>query len=969
MTGRDRDWLRTFLRLDARVHLDAIPAGDVRRQEDTVLHALNLLDQQPGVMLADEVGMGKTFEALGILAALRHTARDCRVVIVTPGPDLNIKWENDLRNFGNPGSTLYDFGGTFARARTIQEFVAALREKSIVLVPISAFHSTRGGADQAYLLSLYCWWKKLPGVTAAAVVRRFRDGGLVRVSLEDELFLGAHTLEEITPFLEQAFCAPADSVYQGLDDLYEKGGKEAFENEEAVRRALDLARFSLVRALIPDIDVLVIDEAHKLKNVDTLRSQAVMTVFGRKFCKALFLTATPFQLDVDELRQVFRLFSLAREAPPDLLDSVETLFQDIRDYQHGYQELEGVWARLDAGLAARFGEVYAADPPLERHIEDVSLRAVARHVRELVRIKTERIQPGFRRWMIRSLHPEKRLYRRSKVESLKPRGPDVLPFLVYERFIHELFEQGRTTHKAAVEINMVSSYGAARVGALLADREDALPASAEEYRGLLRDLLSAEDAALPAHPKLDHVVGDALTAATQGEKTLIFTARTQTMADLAREIGDAWEEHLLGRWRRAYPESSASDIFENRHTRLRDRLNRAEDALYLALRERHLRTLVPAASWAVGHAGQVADLATRTLAEQRVGQTSVERIDYRLAKRCVEQAAVRLWIDSGANRGNHAVAIHRVLDPDFVRLGLDLEADDLEGDDADVGEGAAPPKWTIDEDLVALVVGDGMDLWHHLRDHLGRITDGGEIDYVMRVRAVERIARYLTRRDVTFLPDLLADARAAGLDIDSISSRPLLSFIETYWSTASGEAWIERLREFFRYFVNRPQAQRREILEKPIASGTFVRQSRDFESREQVREAFNTPLHPMVLVASEVMQEGLDLHHNCRRVIHHDLAWNPAQLEQRVGRVDRLGSLTHRQREKQPSTTLDVLYPLIYRTIDDRLYTVVKAREKWLEFLLGAQPRFDDCGDAETAPPELPSELAESLAIDLRPHC
>jgi superfamily II DNA/RNA helicase len=123
----------------------------------------------------------------------------------------------------------------------------------------------------------------------------------------------------------------------------------------------------------------------------------------------------------------------------------------------------------------------------------------------------------------------------------------------------------------------------------------------------------------------------------------------------------------------------------------------------------------------------------------------------------------------------------------------------------------------------------------------------------------------------------------------------------------------------------------------------------------------------MILVANEVMQEGLDLHHNCRRIVHHDLAWNPAQLEQRVGRIDRIGSLVRRMRETHADTSLDIFYPLIARTIDERMFRTVKAREKWLEFLLGARPDFNEHELAAERVPDLPPGLAESLVIDLRP--
>ena len=70
------------------------------------------------------------------------------------------------------------------------------------------------------------------------------------------------------------------------------------------------------------IDLLIVDEAHKLKNPGSLRTHAMRQVFRGRFRKALFLTATPFQLDVNELREVFSLFADARDAPADLLERV-----------------------------------------------------------------------------------------------------------------------------------------------------------------------------------------------------------------------------------------------------------------------------------------------------------------------------------------------------------------------------------------------------------------------------------------------------------------------------------------------------------------------------------------------------------------------------------------------------------------------------------------------------------------------
>lgn len=48
-----------------------------------------------------------------------------------------------------------------------------------------------------------------------------------------------------------------------------------------------------------------------------------------------------------------------------------------------------------------------------------------------------------------------------------------------------------------------------------------------------------------------------------------------------------------------------------------------------------------------------------------------------------------------------------------------------------------------------------------------------------------------------------------------------------------------------------------------------------------------------VLVATDLVSEGLNLQ-DAARVIHYDLPWSPARLAQRVGRIDRLGSIHDR---------------------------------------------------------------------------
>jgi hypothetical protein len=44
-----------------------------------------------------------------------------------------------------------------------------------------------------------------------------------------------------------------------------------------------------------------------------------------------------------------------------------------------------------------------------------------------------------------------------------------------------------------------------------------------------------------------------------------------------------------------------------------------------------------------------------------------------------------------------------------------------------------------------------------------------------------------------------------------------------------------------------------------------------------------------ILLATDVISEGVNLQHACSQVVHYELPWNPNRLEQRNGRVDRYG--------------------------------------------------------------------------------
>jgi hypothetical protein len=54
-----------------------------------------------------------------------------------------------------------------------------------------------------------------------------------------------------------------------------------------------------------------------------------------------------------------------------------------------------------------------------------------------------------------------------------------------------------------------------------------------------------------------------------------------------------------------------------------------------------------------------------------------------------------------------------------------------------------------------------------------------------------------------------------------------------------------------------------------------------------IREAFNSPFWPFVLVSTSVGQEGIDFHPWCHNLVHWNVPGNPVDFEQRDGRVNR----------------------------------------------------------------------------------
>ena len=183
----------------------------------------------------------------------------------------------------------------------------------------------------------------------------------------------------------------------------------------------------------------------------------------------------------------------------------------------------------------------------------------------------------------------------------------------------------------------------------------------------------------------------------------------------------------------------------------------------------------------------------------------------------------------------------------------------------------------------------------------------------------------------------------------------------------SGQSWRRKFESFIDFLSHRcASAERGDIINAlenistrdvnvQVATGETKRDQRARQMR-----AFNTPFSPDIFVCSQVMSEGVDLHRYCRHVIHHDLTWNPSHIEQRTGRVDRLGCKAENEHP------IHVYLPYLAGASDERQFRVMSDREQWFRVVMGQDEVARLIPDeVETANRPLPTAFLKEMSFDL----
>ncbi len=85
-----------------------------------------------------------------------------------------------------------------------------------------------------------------------------------------------------------------------------------------------------------------------------------------------------------------------------------------------------------------------------------------------------------------------------------------------------------------------------------------------------------------------------------------------------------------------------------------------------------------------------------------------------------------------------------------------------------------------------------------------------------------------------------------------------------------------------------------------------------------------------ILIGTDAMGEGLDLQ-SASVVVNYDMPWNPMKVEQRIGRVDRVG---------QKSSEVNVKNYFYEGTVEARIYQVLNSRHQFFTEVVGEAPQI-----------------------------
>ncbi len=927
--------------------VNRISERDAKRQEISAREILSRLNTQPGLILADEVGMGKTFVALAVGISAHLADKEKRPVVVMVPPTITHKWENDfitfrtyclsgdlqniqckvanrteelLKMFDDPEdrrvAVVFLTHGAMARGLADPWVKLALIKQSLYgrhntgevyssleryiaeIIELKS-HSARLGSDaqefwNKILNSPFEKWQKIIN-TYEFYKEPLKDDPVPKPLIDA---LSAITTREL------------EDLYKDLrDNLPRRDSSNISVRLTEIRRLLKGHLGRLWEKSITKLQIssplLIMDEAHHLKNAQTKISKLFSSeeaeqdadriskgYLANVFDRMLFLTATPFQLGHFELIGVLERFKGINWS---------TLSNNFS--KESYQTaLDGLTAALDISqisairLERVWGKLTQQDIPssLETRWWDGS-RDLADNHRLFECIETfneckqsmKTAESILKKWVIRHLRPRQFEFENAPIQRRE----------------------------------------------LITGRGISMTESSEEGLQIL------EGATLPF-----------LLAARASASS------PQTRPVFSEGLASSYEAFLDTRKRRLAKESATDQdddpiVQENTLVEIGSDSSIGKFNFYIE----QIESLLKRKDGFILHG------------HPKVDATITKAIDLWL--RGEKVLIFCHYIESGrALRFNISKKVNEII------ISTAAERMGCTNDEAAKKLNAIQDGIDDQKEIIAEITDNIFNSHKEFHSLLNYKSD--VVDVIKRmIRTHSFIVRYFPlekfKKSGKLTKDLLKEAfekaDSSGLSYSKLIES-FLKFISQRQDLAG--AYIDALKS-----VQTGSHRGKEILasfsgedhisthdEHLNATVRLVNGSTPPESRHKLMLTFNTPFFPEILIASSVMAEGVDLHLNCRHIIHHDLSWNPSTLEQRNGRVDRIGA-----KVEKCGMPINIYLPYVSATQDEKMFKVVMDRERWFKVIMGDKVKIDSLFEtdklAERVP--FPEDAAQELTFKL----
>lgn len=199
-----------------------------------------------------------------------------------------------------------------------------------------------------------------------------------------------------------------------------------------------------------------------------------------------------------------------------------------------------------------------------------------------------------------------------------------------------------------------------------------------------------------------------------------------------------------------------------------------------------------------------------------------------------------------------------------------------------------------------------------------------QVDLAMQATGWE-----LEKSEVQVLLDLARETEASGTDAKAEALLELIYKLQQEESDPALKVLI------FTEFVS-TQAMLANHLESRGFSVATLNGSMDLDARTQAQKVFSQEVR--VLISTDAGGEGLNLQF-CHVIVNFDMPWNPMRIEQRIGRVDRIG-------QKHVVRAINFV---LEDTVEHRVRQVLEAKLEVIAQQFGVDKASDvmDSADAE----------------------